>query len=157
MGGQPMNYKKIDRDFAYKRMYDLTRKECPGKPEEFYKLIAEQRTKEGIRLTLKRYISKKLQERDRCNYRFADERANGIIDDLPEELFPNIEEWLCDEPISEIDYGGMSIKRIMEQHKELLGITYGFLQCIDIMKEYIKNDCKDKGICYESFIRYDKF
>lgn len=78
-----MNYKKIDRDFAYKRMYDLIKKECPDKTEEFYKLVAEQRVEDGIRFWLKEYISDKLQKIGFYDQGQADRKANRIMKNLP--------------------------------------------------------------------------
>lgn len=46
----------------------------------------------------------------------------------------------------------MSIKRIMEQHKEEIGEVYDFLTCANIMNYYIKFGCKDEWRCYETFI-----
>ena len=152
-----MKYEKIDKSFAYQRMYKLLKKEQPQKTEEFYTLMATQMTRDSIQFWLKKYTSDKIQKIYGWNSNIGDKEAAQLIDNLPEELYPNIEEWLNNEPISEIDYGGMSIKRIMEQHKESLDVIYPFLTCLKIMNKYIRNGCQDKSICYEPFIRVDLY
>ena len=147
-----MKYEKIDKNLAYKRIYNSLKKEYPQEDEEFYKLITAQKVEKTTRFWLKEYLSDKIQEIYGCNYILGDKKAAKLIDNLPKELFPNVEEWLGGDPISEIDYGGMSIKRIMEQHKESLGRIYDFLTCLEIMNNYIADGCRCKYICYVPFV-----
>lgn len=56
------------------------------------------------------------------NYGFSHKQAENIYNsdfkDIPDEIIKNIEEWLNDEPFSEIDYYGLSIKKL--QNVDLL-------------------------------------
>ena len=64
--------------------------------------------------------------------------ANDLVDNLPNSLLKNIEEWVFDEEISEIRVGNLSIKEIMNYTHQ------PFYECAWLMGKYIKNGCKDE-------------
>lgn len=66
--------------------------------------------------TLREACLKKLTEicgKWKCDY-WIEQNCKEMLDDMPEELYQNVWEWIRDEPISEIMIGKLSIKRIME-------------------------------------------
>ena len=152
-----MKYEKINKENLYNEIYKVIKNEYPQQKEEFYQLMTLHKTQQAIRFQLKRSMIQDIQKIFGYSYNSANCKASQLIDDLPEELFPNIEEWLSNEPISEIDYGGISIKKIMEQHKKSFGVMYDFLTCLSIMNDYIRTGCKDKSICYIPFLRADLY
>lgn len=98
-----------------------------------------------------------LKEKIAVKYRdwgFNENESNGkasrIVDDMPTELLDNIVEWLNNKPISDIEYGGMSIKKIMNMNN-LENNHKAFLSCARAMVLYIKSGCTDKWICTHYF------
>lgn len=146
-----MDY-RIDREHGPERMYKATKLDFPDKTEEFYQLITQERWKYSVRCTLQKYMYNKLMETGFYYDEQADMKSKRIMKDLPEELFPNIEEWLNDEPISEIRYGDLSIKELMDFGKDRRGRQNNFLKCLELMILYIKDGCIDKGSCFYAFM-----
>lgn len=103
--------------------------------------MVDEELKNGIRYFYQLQCERKLI--DKYNHRFANYVAHGMIENLPEELYPNIEEWLDDREISEIPYGDLSIKRIMHWHKTRDGepIVHPFTESAKAMGLYVKNGC----------------
>lgn len=138
---------KIDREHGPKRIYELTKLEFPGKTEEFYQLISQERWRYCVRYALRDFMSDKLGKTGFYSSDAAEDEANDIMKDLPEELFPNIEEWLNDKPLSEIKYGKISIKKLVE-----LDRSHNFLRSVKKMLFYIKRGCQGEEFFYSSLI-----
>ena len=126
-------------DLKYEKIYALdyrrTKEEFPNESEEFLEKEARKRAEEDSRFILKLEIARKYQETDGFSQDYAKKIAQEMIDELPFELFPNIIEWINNEPISEIDYGGLSIKKMMNWR------MYPFSQYIKAMLIYINSGC----------------
>lgn len=146
---------RIDREHGPENIYKMTKFDFPGKTEEFYQLISQERWKESVRFCYQMFIRDKLMKNGFYSCYHADKRSERIMKDLPEELFPNVEEWLNDEPISEIKYGDLSIKELMDFGKNRNGGQNGFLECIELMVLYIKEGCKNKDSCYHALCEGD--
>lgn len=74
------------------------------------------------------------------NYGFSYKQAENIYNsdfkDIPDEIIKNIEEWLNDEPFSEIDYYGLSIKKLQDKDKSLNNINFRTEEYIKIINYY---------------------
>ena len=94
--------------------YVLVKENFPNKSEDFHKEQARKRGERYFRVILKSKIVDKCQETYNLTKEQSQELSNQMVDKLPIELIPNIIEWLNDESISEINYNGVSIRRMME-------------------------------------------
>lgn len=74
-------------------------------------------------------------------------KANQIMDGLPEELYPNVEEFIDDKPLSDIMYNNLSVnmviyyipcKKIKEWKKGKKNSGIGFIPAMEIMIKYVK-------------------
>lgn len=67
----------------------------------------------------------------------------SIFTNYPNELIPNLEEWLEDRPISRIEYNGVSVRDVMYQDYDKNGnIVYDFLDCLRLVISYIQSNNK---------------
>lgn len=68
----------------------------------------------------------------------------SIFTDYPDELIPNLEEWVEDKPISRIEYNGVSIRDIMYQDYDKNGkIVYDFVKSYKLIKDYLNSNIKN--------------
>jgi hypothetical protein len=76
--------------------------------------------------------------------------ADRIMNDVQPELLPNIEEWLDDQPISNIYIHGVSIPQIMNQfpNKEI-----DFLEALTCLRHWKDIDYQGKEFCRIYFMR----
>lgn len=140
-----MELKKFDYDFMYKINLEMVHGMYKNKSEDFYHKEALKMTKAAKSEYINANMGKKLQE---CGFGKTESgrKAKNFVSWLPEELYPNIIEWIEGKPISDIDYHGMSIKKIMEQNK---GST--FIKSLYAMHAYIDSGYK-KSVIYQFFI-----
>lgn len=76
--------------------------------------------------------------------------AHRLAYELPMELYQNLNEWIDEKPISEIKYGDLSIKEIVDTYAKMnRGAT--FVDCCDDMLYYIQTGCVDKGVCFHLY------
>ncbi len=67
----------------------------------------------------------------------------SIFADCPDELIPNLEEWLEDRSISRIEYNGVSVRDVMYQDYDKNGnMVYDFLDCLRLIVNYIQSNNK---------------
>lgn len=67
----------------------------------------------------------------------------SIFTDYPDELIPNLEEWVENKPISRIEYNGVSIRDIMYQDYDKNGnIVYDFVKSYKLIKDYLNSNIK---------------
>ena len=76
--------------------------------------------------------------------------AFNIINEMPQELWPNIEEWIDDQPISDIKVQGISIPDIMHQFPGEDILFLSAMKCMCMWKEY---GYKGKDFCKLYFAR----
>lgn len=77
------------------------------------------------------------------------EEALYIMDNIPEELIPNVEEWLDNKPLSDINVHGMSINYLINTYPLCFHI-YAALNCFIKWKE---TGYKNKNFCKNYFSR----
>lgn len=70
-----------------------------------------------------------------------------MLDDMPEELYQNVWEWIEDKPISEIRIGELSIKELMEYTK------VDFINCTKLMMRYIRGGCVNTIFFLNAYMR----
>lgn len=74
----------------------------------------------------------------------AENFYNSNFSSLPDEILPNIEEWLEDRPFTEIDYYGLSIKKLQERdevvNRRFEGAGTRYDEYFEILNEYSKNN-----------------
>ena len=75
--------------------------------------------------------------------------ANDIMHGLPDELIPNINEWIDDKPISDIKINGISALDIMGQFGKRQCIT--FLQAIECLNAWKKTGYRNRDFCRRYF------
>lgn len=124
-----------------------------GESEEYICKKAAELTAENKRGILALNIEQKLLEGG-CGAGYAERCAESLAGRIPEELYPNVFEWIDDKEISEIDYHGMSIKRIMDDFYHMVGCHCDFISALRAMFVYIRGGCKDDNIC-RVYFAYD--
>lgn len=145
---------EFDEEFMYQINLDLMKSTYDGQTDEFYHQKAVDLTALNKRQNIQFNCKQKLIEYNMSETE-ADAESHYLIDDLPEELFQNVLEWIDDKPFSEINYCGMSIPKIMNDFKKFhFGTNMGFLKALNTMNVYIKCGCKNKDIVY-SMYRFD--
>ena len=142
---------RFNYEMGYKRAYNYLRHEYPGESETFYheksKELTDQTRSSHL---LYNVINKYINEYEYSEY-LATKIAHHMIDELPIELYPNIEEWIYDEPISEINYYGHSIKKIIDASKNY-PIPCRFNDCVEAMIVYIRNGCSTPSVCRDYLV-----
>lgn len=84
----------------------------------------------------KEYIKEKIQS---LGYsKSASLRIAQGMERLPPVVKKNVEEWMQGKEITECKYHGVSVKGIMEQHKEF-GMQYSFLQSMMLFLWLVDN------------------
>lgn len=76
--------------------------------------------------------------------------ANNIVNDMPEELWPNIEEWIDDQPISHVYVHGVSVPQIMHQFPEE---EISVLAAIECLSRWKMIDYRGENFCKLYFMR----
>lgn len=122
-----------------------------GESEEYICKKAAELTAKNKRDALTLNIEQKLLE-GKCDAGYAERYAESLAGRIPEELYPNVFEWLDGKEISEIDYHGMSIKRIMDECYQRFHQRFTFLTALDNMLWYIHSGCKNPDICMAACI-----
>ena len=102
-------------DEIYKKEYDIECLNFPNIPIDIkVRNVNERIRKMKEDWLLSKSTSKILENIYSKKIRIAEYFAKEMILDMPEELYPNIEEWLNDEEISDILIGELSVKRVMD-------------------------------------------
>lgn len=122
----------------------------PELSEEQVKIMALQEIPERELDVYRVNICRKMMEVYGCDNDFAIRKTERLMENMPRELLQNIEEWLDDEPISDVVIGEVSVKMIMEQHKED-GIIHNFIDSLFVMKDYVNSGCVDSYSCFHIF------
>lgn len=86
----------------------------------------------------------KEHEQGILNYTASSVVAARILNNMPPELLPNVEEWIDDQPISDIKVNGVSIPDIMHQFPEH---DILFLEAMDCMCDWKSCDFQGKEFC----------
>lgn len=136
---------EFDYDKFYKGNLRLAEKYSEDKSEEGLKKWAEMACdtcyKEMITINVMRKLKPGATNADKF-FRYI---ADDLMKDMPDELLPNIVEWINDEPISDIRIGKLSIKDIMYCfYTPKDKIVNDFIDSANAMKEYVKNGCKNE-------------
>ena len=77
------------------------------------------------------------------------EDAIQLMNEIPEELIPNVNEWIEDKPLSDIKVHGVSINDINEHYKSRCTIEFQLiLRCMACWK---KTNYADKNYCFYFF------
>ena len=99
-------------------------------------------------------LTMKIKEHERgvLNYTASSIVAARILNTMPSELLPNIEEWIDDQPISDIKVNGVSVPDIMHQFQERNILFLEAMQCMCDWKNY-NFQCTD--FCRLYFMRPD--
>lgn len=139
-----MRVYEYDEDIIFKGNYGRLKVNYEGMPESWYVEEAKKLIPKGMLVIFKENLKEKLKQVGFDDF-WADDTANILIQNLPKELYINLHEWIDDEPISDIKYGGVSIKDIMEQDIKKLGYEHGFVDSAKAIIKYIKTDCEDKS------------
>lgn len=93
---------------------------------------------------------------------YAHKKANRIMDGLPKELYPNIEEYIDGKPLSDIMYNNLSVnmviyyipgKKIKEWKKGKKNSGIGFLPAIETMVKYVKKGYTNPYYLYNLVFR----
>lgn len=71
------------------------------------------------------------------NAQIARGQAEHLLETMPEELFPNLEEWIAGVPISDLRVGKYSILMIMKMRK--MSEERHFPIAAEMMSVYIRN------------------
>lgn len=121
-----------------------------GKTEEYICQKATELTAKNKKDALALNIEQKLLE-EKCSAGYAERSAESLAERIPEELYPNIFEWIDDKEISEIDYHGMSIKRIMDDFRYMFNCQCDFVSALRAMLFYIRGGCNDSHVCRTYF------
>ena len=85
-----------------------------------------------------------------ANYAYYEEMAYDIANDMPQELWPNVEEWIDDKTISNIKVHDISIPDIMHQFP---GEDISFLDAIRCIAWWKKYDYPEGNFCAAFFMR----
>lgn len=136
----PYNY-----DMLYKILHQDVKLEHPNESEEWYKKEIEKIIPSRIQDIFKSNIFFRFKQ-DGYNDVRADYWATKIINILPKELYPNIEEWIDEKPLSDIKYCGISIKDIMNHYLPQRIIPFN--RSIEAMLAFIESGSRDINICY---------
>lgn len=91
-------------------------------------------------------FAKKIQEQNvnAMTYLQCESVAFDIINNMPEELWPNVEEWIDDQPISDIKVHDVSVPDVMFQFPEYKIPFLSVMKCMCMWKEY---DYKGENFC----------
>lgn len=98
-------------------------------------------------------LAKKIQQE--ClsyDWEQCEMHATRIIENIHPELFLNINEWIDGEPISAIPIHGVTIKEILDKHKEK---NVHFLQVLDYMIAWKRINHIDRDFHEMYFARYE--
>lgn len=98
-------------------------------------------------MLVENYKDKIISKLQTYNYGYNEIQARriykSIFTNYPNELIPNLEEWLEDRPISRIEYNGVSVRDVMYQDYDKNGnIVYDFLDCLRLVISYIQSNNK---------------
>lgn len=144
-------------DYDYKRVYETNYRILKNKHKNMSEKWYQEETQKSISHSMlqifRTNISYRLKE-DGLSPILANDLSYTIINELPSELYPNVQEWIDDKPISDIKYYGISIKDIMEQDIENTHKTYDFIDSLNAMLLYINHGCEDVSLCKNYFRRY---
>ncbi len=73
--------------------------------------------------------------------------CKAMLDDMPEELYQNVWEWIEDKPISEVIVGDLSINQVMEANKT------NFIDGTRLMMRYIRCGCSNPAFILNAHMR----
>lgn len=139
-----------DYDIVYETSYLMIKSDYENMPEEWYIKKAKENIPRLMIQIFKGNIWYRLQQ-EGADIQFANRLSQKLIEDVPKELYQNIQEWIDEKPISDIKYGGISIKDIMEQDFVGMGIYHSFIESLMALLLYIEHGCKDKTLCKNYF------
>jgi hypothetical protein len=99
-------------------------------------------------------FTEKIKEHEQGLFTYTASRvvATRIINNMPQELWPNIEEWIDDRRISDIKVHGVSIPDIMHQFPEQDILFLNAMECMCDWKNY---EFKGNEFCRYYFMRPD--
>lgn len=86
---------------------------------------------------------------ERVDYEECSAEAKYLLDNMPQELIPNLNEWLDNQPISDIKLHGVSINDVMKMFESSL--PRDFLQILKCMTIWKKHNYVDKNFCWNYF------
>ena len=90
-----------------------------------------------------------VEYQERVDYEECAAEAKYLLDNMPQELIPNLNEWLDDQPLSDIKVHGVSINDVMKMFETSL--PRGFLQILKCMTTWKKYNYVDKNFCWNYF------
>lgn len=82
----------------------------------------------------------------KCDY-WIEQNCKEMLDDMPEELYQNVWEWIEDKPISEVIVGDLSINQVMEANKT------NFIDGTRLMMRYIRCGCSNPAFILNAHMR----
>lgn len=78
------------------------------------------------------------------NYGYSPMQASNFYKSnfslLPDDIVPNVIEWLEDKPFSDIDYYGLSIKQLQDYDKYFNNIDFRYDEYFRILSKYNKDN-----------------
>lgn len=87
--------------------------------------------------------------KERVSYGDCILEASYLVHNMPQELWPNLNEWLDDKPLSDIKVHGLSINDVMKMFATSL--PRDFVQILKCMTAWKKYDYVDKNFCWNYF------
>ena len=93
---------------------------------------------------------------DTNNYNCDIQQAEGFYDThfsiLPDEVIPNVIEWLEDKPFSDINYHGLSIKKMQDCDILANKCSNRYLYYFLTMSLFKKNGCVNPESCIDNIL-----
>jgi hypothetical protein len=108
---------------------------------------------EWLEIARKSFVLEELSDKIyKCNFGIitklqSQSEANRIINNMPQELWPNVEEWIDDQPISDIPVHGVSIPQIINRFSDERILFLDAIECL----------CRWKSIGYKGENFYELY
>lgn len=87
--------------------------------------------------------------KERVDYSDCILEAGYLVNNMPRELWTNLNEWLDDKPLSDIKVHGVSINDVMKMFETSL--PRDFVQILKCMTIWKKHNYVDKNFCWNYF------
>lgn len=90
------------------------------------------------------------------NYGYSPTQAEGFYNthfsSLPDDIVPNVKEWLNNKPFSDIDYYGLSIKKMQDYDILANKCSNRYLYYFLTMSLFKKNGCINPESCIDNIL-----
>lgn len=143
----------IDQDKVKKYAMLIAAKEHPDWDHEELILAADNKTyidQAVYVLTLSDFRQRIYADhQEKVPYEECAIEAKYLLDNMPQELIQNLNEWLDNQPLSEIKIHGTSINDVMQMFKSSL--PRDFLQVLKCMTIWKKHNYVDENFCWNYF------